>query len=153
MFTVLCSLSLSRLCLKRSNPKEPSLGMLLGAWVCVHWTFIVILWCNIPLNSWMDGSPVYATRNQGPHLRRTRLRVLRLDRPARKIPAQERHLAFPSLRVVPKEPQTFGTAVWNQGFSFIVMVRPWGVLYMLSDALSIDCCNNPLCTSLMPLYS
>jgi len=59
----------------------------------------------------MDGSPVYATRNQGAHLRRTRLRVLRLDRPAREIPAQERHLAFPSLRVVPKGPKTFGTAV------------------------------------------
>ena len=74
-------------------------------------SFPVILECNIRFNSRMDGSPIYTARNQSTHLRRTRLRVLRSDRPTRKIPAQEHHLALPSLRIVPEEPQTFGTAI------------------------------------------
>ena len=61
----------------------------------------------------MGRSPVYTARNQGAHVRRTRLRVLRSNRPARKIPTEERRLALPSLRVVPKEPQAFGAALRN----------------------------------------
>ena len=72
----------------------------------------------------MDGNPVYATRNQSSHFRRTRFRVLRPNYQTRKIPAQERHMVHPSLCVVPEEPQTFATAVRNQRFGFDIIARP-----------------------------
>ena len=78
----------------------------------------------------MGGSAVYPTRNQSSHLGRTRFCVFRPNHPTRKIPAQEYHMARPSLRVVPKGPQTFATALRNQGFGFVVMIRPLrGVMY------------------------
>jgi len=84
------------------------------------------------IHSWVDGSPVCTARDQGTYLRRTRLRILRIDHPTREIPAQERHLALPSLRIIPERPQTFGTVVRDQGFGFIITV---GVLYIFPDAL------------------
>jgi len=72
----------------------------------------------------MDGSPVYATRNQNSHFRRTRFRVLRPNYPTRKIPAQERHMARPSLRVASEEPHAIATAVRNQRFGFDIIARP-----------------------------
>jgi len=92
----------------------------------------------------MDGDPVYATRNQGTHLGGTRLCVLDPNHPTRKIPAQEHHLALPSLRIIPKEPQTFGTAVRNKGFGFVIMIRPLrgvpdvpGLVVDYNDTLSV----------------
>lgn len=86
--------------------------------------FSSVVECKIRLDSWMDGGPVYGTRNQGTHLGGAGLCVLRLNHPTRKIPTQEYHLALSPIRVTPKEPQTLGAAVRNKGFGFVTMIRP-----------------------------
>lgn len=91
---------------------------------------------NVPPNSRMDGGPVHVTRNQSSHSRRTGFRILRPNRATRKIPTQERNMARPSLPVVPKEPQTLATAVRNQGFGLVVMIRPLrGVVYVFRSTV------------------
>ena len=116
----LCSPYLSRRCSKHSNRRVPLATMRLGAWVCTT-LFSSIHEFNISSNSWMDGSPVYPTRNQSSHFRRTGFRILRPNRAPCKIPTQECRMAHPSLRVVPKESQTPATAVRNQGFGLVMM--------------------------------
>ena len=73
----------------------------------------------------MDSGPIHAARNQGAHLGRTRLRVLRTDRSTRKIPTQERYLALPPLCTISKEPQAFETVVRDPGSGVIVIFGPW----------------------------
>ena len=92
----------------------------------------------------MDSSPLYSTRNQSSHLGRTRFRVLRPNRTTREISTQEFHLARSSLRVVPKGPQTSAAAVRNQGFGFVVMIRPpRGAVHVFFEAPLIAVCVTP----------
>ena len=107
----LCSLSLSHRCSKRSNLKELSVTTLLGVWVRIRPVFFAIHELSASPGSWMGGGPVYTARNQSSHFRRIRLRVLRPNYPTREIPAQEYHMAHPTLRVVPKKPQTIAASV------------------------------------------